>query len=122
VHLAQKDKTESMRMKKWDLVSMIVVCFILGLSCNNPPKQQQPGESSEKESTPEEKEVLKKAEEIAFSEYGEVIKKELPLKARLSGDSIWIIEGTLPRGADGGTVYIELSKGDHVVLKITHYK
>lgn len=111
-----------MRIKKLGLVSMIVVCFILGSSCNNSPKQQQPVESSKKENTSEEKEVLKKAEEIAFREYGEVIKKELPLKARLSGDSIWVIEGTLPRGADGGTVYIELSKADHTVLKITHYK
>lgn len=70
----------------------------------------------------EKEKVLKFSEGIAFREYGNVIKNELPLKAQLFGDSIWIIQGTLPGRADGGTVYIELSKSDYKLLKITHYK
>lgn len=108
--------------REFIFASMIFIYCLACLSCNNPAEKHQPVDSSHTAKTSEEEKVLKKAEEIAFKEYGEVIKNELPLKARLVGDSVWVIEGTLPQGADGGTVYIELSKSDNRVLKITHYK
>ena len=97
-------------------------CVLAFTNCSNPTKEDQNDEPLKAADRLEKKEVLKIAEEIAFKEYGDVIKKELPLKAQLAGDSMWIVQGTLPAGSDGGTVYIELSKGDHRVLKITHYK
>jgi NTF2 fold immunity protein len=96
------------------------LCLALTLiflsNCSNQPHSSESNESLEI------KKVLKRAEEIAFKEYGSIIRKELPLRARLAGDSIWIVEGTLPKGAEGGTVYIELSRTSHQLLKITHYK
>lgn len=94
------------------LSAMLLGYGLVSASCNNPAKP----ESVEKEK------VLKVAGEIAFREYGNVIKDELPLKAQLVSDSIWVIQGTLAKNMLGGTVYIELSKTDHRILKITHYK
>ncbi|WP_165759122.1 NTF2 fold immunity protein [Niastella yeongjuensis] len=95
---------------------------IYGLSCNHSANRHQPAGSAKVLSVSAKDSALKIAEEIAFRTYGNVIKNELPLKGRLSGDSVWIVEGTLPEGADGGTVYIELSKRDYKLLKLTHYK
>lgn len=99
--------------------------FFLGLifvSCNNLDKSQPINKGLKSEEEIEKEKVLKIGQEIAFREYGDVIKNELPLVAKLVGDSVWIIEGTLQMGADGGTVYIEIRNGDNRVLKITHYK
>jgi hypothetical protein len=112
-----------MKSKHSFLASIVLLgCGLAITNCNNPTKRNQSIESPKTVGTLEKEKVLKIAEEIAFREYGSEIKNELPLKAQLVGDSIWIIQGTLPVGADGGTVYIELSKSDHRLLKITHYK
>lgn len=92
------------------------------LNCNDSAKKKNTTELPKTSEDVEREKVLKIGEEIAFKEYGDVIKNELPLKAKLVGDSVWIIEGTLAKGADGGTVYIEIRRGDNELLKITHYK
>lgn len=104
-------------------INIVLLGFcLLSFNCNNPPKKGQSKELPKSREDLDKERVLKIAEEIAFREYGDVIKSELPLKAKLVGDSVWVIEGTLAKGADGGTVYIELSKSDNRLLKITHYK
>ncbi|RFM27668.1 NTF2 fold immunity protein [Deminuibacter soli] len=105
----------------WSCI-ILLGCTLAIANCNNPSNRNQPIESPKTAEALEKEKVIKIAEEIAFKEYGDEIKNELPLKAQLFGDSMWIIQGTLPEGADGGTVYIELSKSDHRLLKITHYK
>lgn len=103
------------------IVVMIIVAFSL-LDCNDSAKRSNTTELSKTKEEVEREEVLKTGEEIAFKEYGDVIKNELPLKAKLEGDSVWIIEGTLAKDMDGGTVYIKLRRGDKKVLKLIHYK
>ncbi len=54
--------------------------------------------------------------------YGDdTIAGEKPFVARLS-NGVWIVEGSLPDGWDGGTAYIEINKADGKVLKVTHYR
>lgn len=100
-------------------MGLFVICL---LSCNDSVKKKNRTELSKTSEDVEREKVLKIGKEIAFKEYGDVIKKQLPLKAKLVGDSVWIIEGTLAKGTDGGTVYIEIRRGDNQLLKITHYK
>jgi hypothetical protein len=69
-----------------------------------------------------EKDEVLKLQKILRSKNMDVIKQELPLVARLVGNSVLIVEGTLPERAVGGTVYIELRRYDHKLLKLTHYK
>jgi hypothetical protein len=111
-----------MKSKFFFFISILLLVCGLNLNCSNPTKKEPSTEAPKTGEDLEKEKVLMVAEEIAFKEYGNVIKNELPLKAQLVGDSIWIIEGTLVKGADGGTVYIELSKSDYRLLKITHYK
>ncbi len=94
-------------------------CFF---NCNNSAERNHAKDTDKTKEDIEREKILVIGEEIAFKEYGDVIKSELPLKAKLVGDSLWVIEGTLHEGADGGTVYIELRRRSNEVLKITHYK
>ena len=103
--------------------SACIICVSLSiLNCNNQAKNERSSDLPAANENIEMEKALKIAEGIAFREYGDVIKSELPLKAKLAGDSVWVIEGTLAKGVEGGTVYIELNKKDNRVLKITHYK
>ena len=76
----------------------------------------QDGKRTEKEK------VIKIALDTARKIYGTLIDRELPLIAKLVGDSVWIVQGTLPPGWLGGTVYVELTKYDLRVVKLIHYK
>jgi hypothetical protein len=49
------------------------------------------------------------------------IKKQEPLSVYLDGD-IWIVEGKLRKGIDGGVVRVHISKIDARVLHLSHGK
>lgn len=70
---------------------------------------------------PDDMTAMKIAEAIWLPIYGSKIYQEKPYTASLK-DSIWIVEGTLPKGSDGGTAYIQIQKKDCKVLMVTHYK
>ena len=70
--------------------------------------------------------TAKVAEAVAFSYlvpiYGEaMIRRELPLRASLSG-GVWTVDGTLPPGTVGGTAHILLCRRNGTVLSIIHFK
>lgn len=89
----------------------LLVCFIY--ACNS----KQSNVDLNKEI------VLKIAKDTAIKVYGnDVIQHELPLVAKLVNDSTWLVEGTLPEGWKGGTVYILISDTDKKVKEITHFK
>ena len=55
--------------------------------------------------------------------YGEYIPHEKPpIKVTLKNDSIWIVQGTLLPNYEGGTPYIELSKNNGTIYKVTKEK
>ena len=60
------------------------------------------------------------AEIILKKLYGnEEIEKQKPFSINIEND-IWIIEGSLEKGSEGGVAYIEISKKNGKVLKVTH--
>jgi len=66
--------------------------------------------------------AIKIAEAVWIPIYGkETLRDEKPFKARLV-NGVWIVDGTLPKGARGGTAYAEISKESGCILKVTHYK
>lgn len=71
---------------------------------------------------PDEKTATKVAEAILLPIYGESVLQQRPYIAELQGDTVWVIEGTLAPGYDGGTAHIEIRKKDCTVLKLTHGK
>jgi len=54
--------------------------------------------------------------------YGKDVINEKPYSIKLQGDSIWVINGTLPKNVLGGVAYIEIRKCDGKILKVTHGK
>jgi hypothetical protein len=67
--------------------------------------------------------IIKIAQDAAVKLYGyNIIQNELPLMAKLKNDSIWVITGTLAKGVNGGTVYVEILRKEKKVVTLTHYK
>ena len=71
---------------------------------------------------PDEQTAIRIAEAILLPIYGEkIINSERPLRASLRG-GVWMVQGTLPKGFNGGTAVMRLSRDDGRVLFITHYR
>lgn len=112
-------------MKKIIFTGSIVVCIValLGSTCMQREKDSSKETDPKKDGyVPNEETAIKVAEAIWLPIYGKDIYKEKPFHATLKNDSIWIVQGTLEKGADGGTVYAEIQKKDCKLLKVTHYK
>lgn len=63
------------------------------------------------------------AEAVWRPMYGDVIDDSMPFKAKLQGDSLWIVDGTLPEEyVLGGTPYPEIMKADGRIVCVTHFK
>ncbi len=72
-----------------------------------------------------EKIAIALAKTVLSSVYGQAqIKKQLPLKANLSGSEIWIVSGTFngPTNSSGGVAKILIRKRDGAVLGMIHEK
>jgi hypothetical protein len=71
---------------------------------------------------PDQETAVKIAEAIWLPIYGEKVLNFKPYKAVLKDNTVWIVEGTSPKGMKGGTPYIEINKEDCRVIKVTHGK
>jgi NTF2 fold immunity protein len=66
--------------------------------------------------------AIKIAEAVWIPIYGkETLKDERPFTAQLV-DGVWIVQGTMPKGMNGGTAYAEISKETGCILKVTHFQ
>jgi hypothetical protein len=63
------------------------------------------------------------AEAVLQPVYGrELIGRQRPLIARLEGN-VWVVEGTLPRGATlGGVAEVRIAKSNAAILHMSHGK
>ena len=62
------------------------------------------------------------AEEEWVKQFGDEIKDLKPFTAKMKNDSIWVIEGSLPEGFDGGVPYAEINANSCVIISISHSK
>ena len=111
-------------MKKIIFIRSTVACIVALLWTTCMQKEESPKENDPIKDgyIPNEETAVKVAEAIWLPIYGKEIYKEKPFHATLLNDSIWLVEGTLEKGAIGGTVYAEIQKKDCKILKVTHYK
>ena len=71
---------------------------------------------------PDEKTAIKIAEAVWIPIYGEhQIQSEKPFVASLK-NGVWTVEGSLPKGWDGGVAIAEISKRDGRILRVSHGK
>lgn len=71
---------------------------------------------------PDEATAIKVAEAIWLPIYGNDIYDKQPFQAKLSNDSIWIVEGSLRPDELGGVPYAEIQKSDCKIIKVIHTK
>jgi hypothetical protein len=72
---------------------------------------------------PDELTATKIAEVVLKRAYGdETINRELPLRATLRSDNVWIVGGTWPYGSDdqGGVATVEITKKDGQIVRMSH--
>ena len=62
------------------------------------------------------------AEAVWLPIYGKAVLTKKPFEARLIDGGVWVVEGSLPKGMEGGVPYIEISKLDGRILEVTHGK
>lgn len=110
-------------MKKGVIITLIVLCFITSVGVFIKNKMEKNNSTPEKTVyVADEKTAINIAKSIWLPTYGKKVLDEKPFHATLKNDSIWIVEGTLDEGADGGTAYAEIEKKDGKILKIVHHK
>ena len=69
---------------------------------------------------PDERTAVAIAEAVLIPIYGrEQILSEEPFTAKLK-DGIWTVQGSLPKGWDGGTAIVKLAKRDARIIYVTH--
>lgn len=66
--------------------------------------------------------IISLAEKEWLKIYGKNIYKKKPFTVRAKNDSIWIVEGTLPKDYDGGVPYAEVNIKSYRVINISHGK
>lgn len=91
--------------------NIITLCFCLALNLSS---------TTQKDIVPDEKTAIKIAEAVWLPRFGKDIYKKKPFKATLENDSIWHVEGTLPKGYRGGVPEAIISKKDGRVIRIFH--
>ena len=71
---------------------------------------------------PDKETAIKIAESVWYPIYGSEIYTELPFTATLEGDTVWCVQGSLPKGMTGGCAEIRLRKSDAAVLYVGHQR
>lgn len=72
---------------------------------------------------PDSKTAIKIAVAVWEPIYGEKhIAGEKPYTARLVNNSVWIVEGSLPKQYTGGVAIVEIAKEDGRILRVSHGK
>ena len=71
---------------------------------------------------PDKETAIKIAESVWYPIYGSEIYTELPFTATLEGDTVWFVQGSLPKGMTGGCAEIRLRKSDAAVLYVGHQR
>ena len=74
---------------------------------------------------PDESTAAKIAEIVLKRAYGdEAINRELPLRATLRPDNVWVVRGTWPypynSDARGGVATVEIAKKDGQIIRMSH--
>jgi hypothetical protein len=81
------------------------------------------GERAERHGmVPDKETAIKIAESVWYPIYGSEVYNERPFIAELEGDTVWVVEGSLPKGKIGGSAKIRLRKSDAAVLYVGHPK
>ncbi|ACU60190.1 YbbC/YhhH family protein [Chitinophaga pinensis] len=103
-----------------NVMLLILVALITSICIS--AKENTNDKTSASDYVPDEETAKKIAEAIWLPIYGERIYDEKPYVVSLVGDSVWAVDGSLPKKKRGGVAYIEIQKNDCKILKVIHSK
>lgn len=110
------------------LISIIFLSVLLA-NCNENPQyetnmQNKVYNFKTDGFVPDDKTAIEVAKAILPPIYGRDVLREEPFTAKLVGDSVWYVDGSLDahRKTNGGTAHIEIRKKDCTILKVIHGK
>ena len=119
----KKEDLQGTEMNNYLKYIIVFVCLLFG--CHDTRENSQTQTSTiqnHKGCVTDEITAKKIAEENWLPVYGKSVLNEKPYVAKIVGDSVWVVEGSLPKDMLGGTAYIEIRVRDCDILKLTHYK
>src|SRR5690606_30292655 len=101
---------------------IIIFCITFILSCSPAKQIVEHNVNMDMDYVPNEETAIKIAEAIWLPIYGIEVLDKKPYTAVLINDEIWRVQGTIGLDELGGVPYIEISKKDCKILKVTHGK
>jgi hypothetical protein len=110
------------KMKNIFIKSLIIIVLVFFLSTIYTQGQGSKKWTPKEGFVPNATTAIEVSKAILIPIYGDQIKEQMPFKADLIGDSVWIVKGTQKKIALAGVAYIEIRKSDCKILKVTHGK
>jgi len=104
------------------IVTTVILMFCFGCQNSRDISSYQEKFSPKDGFVPDSKTAIDVAKVILPNIYGKDVLKEKPFTCKLIGDTVWIVEGSLPKGWDGGVAHIEIRKSDCKILNVIHGK
>lgn len=101
------------------LCLVILLIAPILLKCNSNAAQTK--WSIEQGYVPDSTTAVKIAEIIFIRVYGEKVLHKKPFVANLK-NGVWVVNGTLEKGIDGGVPHIEIQKSDGKIVYLIHGK
>ena len=102
--------------------TLLVVFCIVAVSVILASASQKHSYVPPKGFVPDEKTAIRIAAAVWSPIYGEEeIRSEKPFVASLKS-GVWTVQGSLPKGWDGGVAIAEISKSDGRILRVSHGK
>ncbi len=92
--------------------------FLILFSCS----KQKEDVCQTRDLVPDQETAVKIAEIIWLPIFGNDVLEEKPYLAELKNDSVWVVRGQMKKLQLGGVAYVEISKKDCQVLKVSHGK
>lgn len=94
----------------------LIISTILLSCCKNGKLNQKEDQSSDSNV------AISLAGEKWLEIYGKSVNEQKPFVAEKKNDSLWIVQGTLPKNRLGGVAYAEVNIKTKKVIKYTHGK
>jgi len=101
-------------------LSIISITMLLLTSCQHSTEQKEWDVSQGY--VPDSTTAVQIAQILFVRVYGEKVLKKKPFVATLKNGNIWVVEGSIDKGVDGGVPHLEIQKSDGKIVYLIHGK
>lgn len=106
-------------MRRIKILSFVLLIILASCKSNNVSQEEW---SIKQGYVPDSTTAVQIAQIIFVRVYGDKVLEKKPFKTVLKNQGIWIVEGSLKAGEDGGVPHIEIQKADGKIVDLYHSK